>query len=140
LLSVFVFAGCAGKYHSPSHSANAASLTARVPVWIASIDGKPVSRAGFRSEKQIAIPPGKHIVEVHYAGPEKLTALNPFPYPATIAVRTVSTHNVMVPFVAEPGRRYFVHDKRIDFGWRPYISETNGPVFFDLPEEELFAP
>src|SRR5882762_921562 len=67
-LALLTFAGCASGYREPSvPRSEMASVNATSPVWIVTIDGKKVSRAGITGHKQFHISAGHHVIEVQYS-------------------------------------------------------------------------
>jgi hypothetical protein len=135
LLAVFcVLPGCATKYHEPSPSENrVAFIGATAPVWIVSIDGKAVSRFGITGDKRFAVSPGHHVIELQYSGRERREVEDWYGRRRTAFVGNSSTNNAFLEFTAVAGHNYFVHDGRMDDGWKPFISESHEPVFLDLP-------
>ena len=133
LLTCFIWTGCASRYREPANSNNAATLTAAVPVWIASIDGKRVSEAGFTGEKQFRLSPGIHTLELHHSGGERVVFHDRFGREFKGRLGYLSKTNVVVSFSAEANHSYYVHDGRMDDRWRPFISEKPVATFLDLP-------
>ena len=119
LLSVF---GCASRYHEPPRTdVQAASLEALAPVWISSIDHAKVSRVGITGHKQFRILPGSHAIEVEYSLYERS--------PDGYAVLASSKKPLQLVFTAAPGRTYYVKPGRYNDRWRPYVTDSPGPVY-----------
>ena len=127
--------GCASNYHEPSPAPNqVAFISATAPVWIARIDDRAVSRFGITGNKRFAILPGRHLIELQYSGGERRVVADELGQYHTVFVSHASTNNFYVPFTAEAGHNYFVHDGRMDNRWKPFVSESNAPVYLDFPK------
>jgi hypothetical protein len=128
-----MLAGCASRYHEPSRTEDVAYLTATAPVWISTIDGKSVSRAGILGEKQFALAPGDHVVQLQFSGSERRKLRDQHGRLFDARIGYYSRSNYSVTFTAHQSRHYYVHDGRMDNQWRPFVSEDRDPVFLDLP-------
>ena len=125
---ILALTGCASRYHEPPRSNNqVAQLDATVPVWIASIDGKKVSRVGFTGHKSFVITAGNHLLEVQYSQVQSETSswnVQSYHY-------AQSKSYVPVKFTAIAGRTYYVEAGRKGDMWRPYVTDRLQPVFQD---------
>ena len=131
----FAISGCATKYHEPSRSENhIAFIEATAPVWIVSIDGKAVARVSITGNKRFAVSPGHHNFELQFASEERREVEDWYGQRRTAFVGQASLGNFFLPFTTEAGHLYYVHDGRMDDRWKPFISESNAPVFLDLPK------
>jgi hypothetical protein len=129
---IFLFTGCSSGYRTPTDS-TAAYVTANVPLWITRIDGKAVSRMGITGEKQFALSPGNHFIELQYLSREPGLVEDRHGRLRNGHVHYFSKTNAVISFVAEARRHYYVHDGRMDDRWIPFISEKPVATFLDLP-------
>jgi hypothetical protein len=126
LLVLLTFTGCASAYREPALSQNeTACINATAPVWIVTIDGKKVSRAGVSGHKQFRVSTGRHLVEVQYSEIGK--PISGIPYAARD--RIVSQKNVPLSFVASAGKNYYVKEGRSGYAWNPFITDSLGPIY-----------
>ncbi len=111
-------AGCAStrSYVEPSETAGpAAKVEATAPVWILSIDGRPVSGTGFDDTRSLRLTPGRHEVVVTFRTTETVDAApegsQRSPLPNKVHRPTVS-QPVKIPITAKPGFNYVIQFER----------------------------
>jgi hypothetical protein len=74
------------------------------------------------------------VVELQYFSKERIEIEDWYGQRRTAFASKASGGNLSLPFTADAGNHYYVHDGRMDNRWTPFISQSNAPVFLDLPK------
>jgi len=128
-LALLTLAGCAAGYREPSvPRSEMASINATAPVWIVTIDGKKVSRAGITGHKQFHISAGQHLIEVQYSQVSMPAEKSDGDVIYTTRHHIFSEQNIPVQFFATGGTTYYVRAERSGDLWKPAIADTPEPT------------
>jgi hypothetical protein len=105
-----------------------ASLNATAPVWIVSIDGKKVSRAGITGHKRFHISAGQHLIEIQYS--QVSIPIQKFDGDVTYTTcrHIFSEQDIPIHFFATSGTTYYVRAERSGDLWNPVIADTPEPT------------
>jgi hypothetical protein len=128
-LVLLIFAGCVSGYREPAiPRSEMAALNATSPLWIVTIDGKSVSRAGITGHKKFRVAPGQHVVEVQYSQVSLPTEQSDGDSTYAVRHHISSNRNIPVQFFATRGTTYYVRADRSGDAWRPFITDISDPT------------